>query len=239
MYVTRGRNRRTHVPILPHFAASIRLGSGSVRPGGAPDDQLGAVGRGARSAAASRCAAIPRAFWIALWLLAAVAEVLALRPVLFDRDAPIDGLDVVFSLVGGSFAAFGLVAWRRRPDSRSGMLMTATGFAFFVSPLLGQLDAPLAVTTRTLLVDWWIFSFVALLLTLLTSGRLQSRRSTAGSSRPTRFPLVAPARSPGCCSLAGGREPPARVPRRGRRARRSTAPSADSLALRLRASPSR
>ena len=54
--------------------------------------------------------------------------------------APIQGLDVVFTLVGGSFAAFGLVAWRRRPDSRSGRLMTATGFGFFVQPLLSQLD---------------------------------------------------------------------------------------------------
>src|SRR5688500_1165469 len=84
--------------------------------------------------------------WLALWFLAAVAEALVLRPVLFDADAPIDGLDVVFSLVGGSFVAFGLVAWRRRPDSRSGLLMTATGFAFFVGPLLSQLDAPLAQT---------------------------------------------------------------------------------------------
>ena len=36
--------------------------------------------------------------------------------------------------------------------------MTATGFAFFISPLLSQLDAPLAVTTHTLLVDVWIFA---------------------------------------------------------------------------------
>ncbi len=81
-----------------------------------------------------------------LWIAVVVAELLALRPVLFDREAPIQWLDVVFTLVGGSFAAFGLVAWRRRPDSRSGRLMTATGFAFFVQPLLSQIDAPLAST---------------------------------------------------------------------------------------------
>jgi signal transduction histidine kinase len=115
----------------------------------------------------------PALFWIGLWAAAAAAEILALRPVLFDRDAPIVGLDVVFSLVGFSFAAFGLVAWHRRPDSRSGMLMTATGFAFFVSPLLSQVDGALAATLLVLLVDSWIFFFVALLLTLLTSGRLQ------------------------------------------------------------------
>ena len=31
--------------------------------------------------------------WIALWIAVAVAEVLALRPVLFDREAPIQGID--------------------------------------------------------------------------------------------------------------------------------------------------
>ncbi len=113
-------------------------------------------------------------FWAVLWIAAAVAEALALRPVLFDREAPIQGLDVVFTLIGGSFAAFGLVAWRRRPDSHSGRLMTATGFLFFVQPLLSQLDSALAHTVRVLAVDWWIFFFVALILTLLTAGRLQS-----------------------------------------------------------------
>ncbi len=115
----------------------------------------------------------PALFWIGLWAAATAAEILALRPVLFDRDTPIVGLDVVFSLVGFSFAAFGLVAWRRRPDSRSGMLMTATGFAFLVSPLLSQVDGDLAATLLVVFVDSWIFFFVALLLTLLTSGRLQ------------------------------------------------------------------
>ena len=86
--------------------------------------------------------------WTALWIAAAVAELLALRPALLDRDAPIQGLQVVFALVGGSFAVCGLVAWRRRPDSRSGALMTATGFAFFIGPLLTQIDAPLAATVR-------------------------------------------------------------------------------------------
>ena len=116
-----------------------------------------------------------RAVLISLWIAAGVAEALALRPVLFDRELPIQGIEVVFSLVGGSFAACGLIAWQRRPDSRSGMLMTATGFLFFISPLLGQVVGELANTVRVLAVDWWVFPFVALILTLLTSGRLQSR----------------------------------------------------------------
>jgi signal transduction histidine kinase len=113
------------------------------------------------------------AFWVGLWAAAIAAEALALRPLLFDRDAPVNGLAVVFSLVGFSFAACGLVAWRRRPDSRSGLLMTATGFLFFIDPLLGQLDGALAGTVQVLFVDYWIFPFVALMLTLLTSGRLR------------------------------------------------------------------
>ena len=113
--------------------------------------------------------------WIALWIAVAVAEVLALRPVLFDREAPIQGIEVAFTLVGGSFAACGLIAWRRRPDSRSGLLMVATGFLFFVSPLLGQLQGELASTLRVLFVDYWIFPFVTLILTLLTAGRLVTR----------------------------------------------------------------
>ena len=115
------------------------------------------------------------ALWIGLWIAVVVAELLALRPVLFDREAPIQGIEVVFTLVGGSFAACGLIAWRRRPDSRSGLLMVATGFLFFVSPLLSQLQGELANTLRVLFVDYWIFPFVTLILTLLTSGRLQTR----------------------------------------------------------------
>ena len=113
--------------------------------------------------------------WIALWFAVAIAEAVALRPVLFDREAPIQGIEVVFTLVGGSFAACGLLAWRRRPDSRSGLLMIATGFLFFVSPLLGQVQGELANTLRVMFVDYWIFPFVTLMLTLLTSGRLQTR----------------------------------------------------------------
>jgi signal transduction histidine kinase len=115
------------------------------------------------------------AIWAALWAAAIAAEALALRPVLWQSEGPVQGIAVVFTLVGGSFAACGLVAWRRRPDSHSGVLMTATGFLFFVEPLLGQLSGELANTVRVLAVDWWVFPFVALILTLLDSGRLVRR----------------------------------------------------------------
>ena len=97
-----------------------------------------------------------------------------LRPALFDRDAPVQGLEVVFACVGGSFAACGLVAWRRRPDSRSGALMTATGFAFFLPAVLGQIESPLPATLAMWFVDLWSVLFIALLVSLLTAGRLES-----------------------------------------------------------------
>ena len=133
---------------------------------------------------AARTSRVPRlhldehslAFFAALLALALVAEVLVLRPILDTEDVPVNGIDVVFGLVGGSFAVSGLVAWRRRPDSRTGMLMTATGFAFFISPLLRQVDGAVAYTVWSLLVDTWIFFFVPVLLTLLTAGRLRSHR---------------------------------------------------------------
>ena len=80
-----------------------------------------------------------------MWTLAVAAEFGALVPIIFG-DAPVVGADVVYRLVGGSFAAFGLIAWHRRPDSRSGPLMTATGFGLLVSLLLKQIDAGVALT---------------------------------------------------------------------------------------------
>jgi signal transduction histidine kinase len=114
------------------------------------------------------------AFWAVLWTAVVAAELAALRPALFEHDGPIQGLELLFASIGGSFAACGLIAWHRRPDSRSGALMTATGFAFFLPSLLGQVDRPLAGTLATLFVDLWSILFVALLVSLLSAGRLES-----------------------------------------------------------------
>jgi signal transduction histidine kinase len=113
-------------------------------------------------------------FWIALWVAAVAAEFGALAPFLFDQG-PFAPVDVVFRLVGGSFAACGLIAWHRRPDNHSGRLMTAVGFALFVTPLLNQIDAPIARTGALWLPDLWVLFFVPLVLTLLTGGRLRTR----------------------------------------------------------------
>jgi signal transduction histidine kinase len=136
-----------------------------------------ATGPGAQRAVhVSRRFTAPRrgtGFWVALWTVAVVAEFGALVPIILG-DAAVVGADVVYRLVGGSFAAFGLVAWHRRPDSLSGPLMTATGFGLLVSLLLKQIHTGVALTLGEVLEDIWAPAFVALVLSFVTGGRLQS-----------------------------------------------------------------
>src|SRR6476646_324014 len=110
-----------------------------------------------------------------MWALTVAAEFGALVPIISAGDAPVEPADLVYRLVGGSFAAFGLVAWRRRPDSRSGALMTATGFGLLVSLLLKEIHAGAASTLGEVTEDIWTPFFVALVLSFVTGGRLVSR----------------------------------------------------------------
>ncbi len=104
---------------------------------------------GPRRWAASRPPGAASAFWLALWALVIAAEFGALVPVIFPGEEQVEAVQVVYRLIGGSFAACGLIAWRRRPDSRSGLLMTAAGAGFFVSALIGQFDPPIAQTASS------------------------------------------------------------------------------------------
>jgi signal transduction histidine kinase len=110
----------------------------------------------------------------ALWTAAALAELAVLAPVV-SADGPAEPVDVILRLVGGSFAACGLIAWRRRPDSRSGLLMTATGFAFLVPALFRDHGGVFGLTVAACLSDLWTLFFIPLLLTYRTSGRLRTR----------------------------------------------------------------
>jgi signal transduction histidine kinase len=114
-------------------------------------------------------------FWVSLWALAVAAELGALVPIISGTAAEIEGADLVYRLVGGSFAALGLVAWYRRPDSLSGALMTATGFGLLVSLLLKQVEAGVTLTLGEVTEDIWTPFFVALVLSFVTGGRLTSR----------------------------------------------------------------
>jgi signal transduction histidine kinase len=134
--------------------------------------------RGARGAqTVGRIGAPERglAFWIALWALVIAAEFAALVPVIWPEEEHVETVQVIYRLIGGSFAVCGLIAWRRRPDSRSGLLMTAAGAGFFLSAIIGQFDPPLAQTASILVQELWAPFFVALVLTLLTGGRLEAR----------------------------------------------------------------
>jgi signal transduction histidine kinase len=113
-------------------------------------------------------------FWAALWAATAVTSVAALLPVLLDRGPPVPGYSVIHTLSGVSFAACGLIAWRRRPDSRAGRLLTAAGFGVLVAPILRQIDSPAAFTLAVLVGELWILPFVALILSFVTGGRLVS-----------------------------------------------------------------
>ena len=53
--------------------------------------------------------------------------------------------------------------------------MAGAGVGFFLSAIVGQFDAPIAQTGSILVQEMWAPFFVALLLTLLTGGRLASR----------------------------------------------------------------
>ena len=115
------------------------------------------------------------AFWIAAWSAFVSAEVWVLAEFLVNGPVvPLVAVLVVFRIVGGLFAACGLVAWRRRPDNHSGRLMTATGLVFLASPLLLQFESPLLRSAGLLLRNMWLLLLVVILLTFLSGGRLRT-----------------------------------------------------------------
>ena len=67
-------------------------------------------------------------------LLCGVGDVLL---VLGSEHFADPGVWAVFGpVVGWSFVGTGLYAWRRRPESRFGLLMVLVGFAWFLGPAL-------------------------------------------------------------------------------------------------------
>src|SRR4051812_44681073 len=132
---------------------------------------------GARVAGLSRLTAPTRSasFWLALWLAAAAAGFVALIPALFDRGPPVPASELFHDLSGVSFAACGLVAWRRRPDSTVGPMLTIAGFGVLLSGILDQIDSPVAFTLSLLFGELWIALYAALILSFVTGGRLTTR----------------------------------------------------------------
>jgi signal transduction histidine kinase len=97
-----------------------------------------------------------------LWLTAAAAEWAALRPVVFQEHVKPEVL--LYHVVGGSFAACGLLAWHRRPQSRAGPLMVVTGLLFFVHVTLGRFHSSFAETIGIAVSNYWVITFAALLV---------------------------------------------------------------------------
>src|SRR3954447_9475633 len=97
-----------------------------------------------------------------LWLTAAAAEWDALRPVIFQEHVRPEV--VLYHVVGGSFAACGLLARHRRPNSRAGPLMVVTALLFFVHVTLGRLHSSFAETIGIAVSNYWVVTFAALLV---------------------------------------------------------------------------
>src|SRR5215217_5483038 len=101
-------------------------------------------------------------FWLVLWISVAAAGFVAQIPALFDRGPPVPANEVLHDLSGVSFAACGLVAWRRRPDSAVGPMLTVAGFGVLLSAILGQLHSPLAFTLDLILVEAYVFALLVI-----------------------------------------------------------------------------
>ena len=100
-------------------------------------------------------------------------------PVVSPDGPPVPLAGVMHILSGVSFAACGLVAWRRRADSAVGPLLTVAGFGVLVSPILFQVDSPVAFTAALLVGELWIALFATLILSFVTGGRLTTRLDVA------------------------------------------------------------
>jgi signal transduction histidine kinase len=85
---------------------------------------------------------------------------------------------VLVVLVGWSFTASGLVAWRRRPQNRLGPLMALLGVLWIAGQLLQQSHWPLLWTAGLVLSDAWVVGLVAFLVAF-PEGRRLSRTDLA------------------------------------------------------------
>ena len=127
-----------------------------------------------------------------LWLLVAPAAVVigatASALMYFSEHQDVPRLQaVITALIGGSFIVAGLIARTRRPLNRTGLLMIAVGFAWFVSAGLMASNESLPWTIG-LSLSAVPAGFLVHLLIAYPSGRLQSRSGrTAGQQRAGRL----------------------------------------------------
>src|SRR3954470_24935058 len=103
-------------------------------------------------------------FWPGLWALTAVLCAAAAVPPLVDSP-PNAPPRLLYTALGGAFAACGLVAWRRRPDNLSGQWMLAAGLGFFVAPVLLDFGSETLEDVSDQTNALWGIPMIALLLT--------------------------------------------------------------------------
>ncbi len=111
---------------------------------------------------------------VAIWTLALVAAAAAVT--LLVKTDHADSFTARSALgvgVGLTFVASGLVAGLRRPDNRTGAIMVATGFAWFL-PALTQANASLLFSVGVAVSDlpWALFAWLIL---AYPDGRLEGR----------------------------------------------------------------
>ncbi len=113
--------------------------------------------------------------WVLLWPIGLAASV-GLTAIYFsdERTAGHHVSAVMSALVGASFLASGLLAWRWRPGSRLGPFMVVLGVSWTAGQALTHAKWPLVFTAGIVLADAWVVLCVAFLAGF-PEGRLASR----------------------------------------------------------------
>jgi signal transduction histidine kinase len=112
------------------------------------------------------------------WVVVTVAAVSGVAVVALvvqsDREPdPTWASALLALLVGWAYIGSGLVAWRHRPESRTGPVLVAIGFTWFLT-FLADSDDPAIFTVGTVVENLYLLGFVFLVLSF-PSGRLEGR----------------------------------------------------------------
>ena len=116
---------------------------------------------------------------LALAILGLIAAGAAAAILATSSDPALDTYQQVsVPVIGGLWVGTGLLAWLRRPDNRTGMLMAMAGFAWLLGTLAELWAAPAAVVVGYLIAPLYIVCTAHLVLAY-PSGRLPSRSVVA------------------------------------------------------------
>jgi signal transduction histidine kinase len=119
---------------------------------------------------------VPTTWWrLGIWLLGIAIGLVSC--VITFSDEGVGGIDtetVLVVLVGWSFMASGLVAWRRRPENRLGRLLFWLGLVWLTGQLLTEVPDAAVFTLGLLIADGWVVLF-AFFLVSFPHGRLHRR----------------------------------------------------------------